>query len=53
MKAVLAQLNLLVGDLSGNAAKILDAALSAAAVKADLLLTSELSICSYQPEDLL
>ena len=53
MKAVIAQLNLLVGDLKGNAAKILDAALSAAAVNADLLLTSELSICSYQPEDLL
>ncbi len=53
MKAVIAQLNLLVGDLKGNAAKILDAALSADAVKADLLLTSELSICSYQPEDLL
>ena len=53
MKAVIAQLNLLVGDLTGNAAKILDAALSAAAVNADLLLTSELSICSYQPEDLL
>ena len=53
MKAVIAQLNLLVGDLKGNAAKILDAARSAAAVNADLLLTSELSICSYQPEDLL
>ena len=53
MKAVIAQLNLLVGDLKGNAAKILDAAKSAAAVNADLLLTPELSICSYQPEDLL
>jgi NAD+ synthase (glutamine-hydrolysing) len=53
MKAVIAQLNLMVGDLKGNAAKILDAAQSAAAVKADLLLTPELSICSYQPEDLL
>ena len=53
MKAVIAQLNLLVGDLAGNAAKILSAAESAAAVNADLLLTPELSICSYQPEDLL
>jgi NAD+ synthase (glutamine-hydrolysing) len=53
MKAVIAQLNLLVGDLRGNAAKILAAAESAAAVNADLLLTPELSICSYQPEDLL
>jgi NAD+ synthase (glutamine-hydrolysing) len=53
MKAVIAQLNLTVGDLKGNAAKILDAAKSAANVNADLLLTPELSICSYQPEDLL
>ena len=53
MKAVIAQLNLLVGDLKGNAAKILAAAESAAAVNADLLVTPELSICSYQPEDLL
>ena len=53
MKAVIAQLNLFVGDLKNNSAKILEAALSAYAVNADLLLTSELSICSYQPEDLL
>jgi NAD+ synthase (glutamine-hydrolysing) len=53
MKAVIAQLNLLVGDLKGNAAKIFDAAKAASAVNADLLLTPELSICSYQPEDLL
>ena len=53
MKTVIAQLNLTVGDLVGNAAKILDAADAAAAVSADLLLTPELAICSYQPEDLL
>ena len=53
MKAVIAQLNLTVGDLRGNADKILAAAQSAVAVGADLLLTPELSICSYQPEDLL
>jgi NAD+ synthase (glutamine-hydrolysing) len=53
MKIALAQLNLIVGDLSGNAKKILDAATSAAAANADLLVTPELSICGYPPEDLL
>jgi len=53
MKAVIAQLNLTVGDLPGNRARVLDAARSAAAVRADLLVTPELSICSYPPEDLL
>jgi NAD+ synthase (glutamine-hydrolysing) len=53
MKIALAQLNLIVGDIQGNARKISEAAASAAAAKADLLLTPELSICGYPPEDLL
>jgi NAD+ synthase (glutamine-hydrolysing) len=53
MKLVIAQLNLLVGGIDKNREKILDAAKSAAAVHADVLVTPELSICSYQPEDLL
>ncbi len=53
MKIVIAQLNLLVGGLSQNRVKIFEAAKSAATVNADVLLTPELSICSYQPEDLL
>jgi NAD+ synthase (glutamine-hydrolysing) len=53
MKIALAQLNLIVGDLSGNAKKIHEAAKSAHACGADLLLTPELSICGYPPEDLL
>lgn len=53
MKIVVAQLNLLVGGLAKNRQKIFDAASAAAAVHADLVLTPELSICSYQPEDLL
>ncbi len=53
MKFVIAQLNLLVGGITQNRAKILDAAKSAVAVEADVLITPELSICSYQPEDLL
>ncbi|MDT8992238.1 NAD+ synthase [Curvibacter sp. APW13] len=47
-----AQLNFVVGDLSGNAAKILDAARIAHADGIDLLLTPELSICGYAAEDL-
>jgi NAD+ synthase (glutamine-hydrolysing) len=53
MKLVIAQLNLLVGGLKQNREKIFEAAKSAIAVNADVLVTPELSICSYQPEDLL
>ena len=53
MKIAIAQINCTVGDLSANAAKILDAAERARALGADLLLTPELSICGYPPEDLL
>ena len=49
----LAQINCTVGDLAGNAAKILDAATKAKAQGADVLLTPELSLCGYPPEDLL
>jgi predicted amidohydrolase len=53
MKIAIAQLNCTVGDLPGNAAKILDAAERAKALGADLVLTPELSLCGYPPEDLL
>jgi NAD+ synthetase len=49
----LAQINCTVGDLAGNAAKILDAAVKAKVQGADVLLTPELSLCGYPPEDLL
>jgi len=49
----LAQLNTVVGDLSGNAAKILHAARQAHAQGADILLTPELALTGYPPEDLL
>jgi NAD+ synthase (glutamine-hydrolysing) len=52
MKLALAQLNLTVGDLKGNAAKILAAADEAKAAGANLLLTPEMAICGYAPEDL-
>jgi NAD+ synthase (glutamine-hydrolysing) len=53
MKIAIAQLNPLIGDISGNAQRILDAAQKAAASGARLLLTPELSLCGYPPKDLL
>jgi NAD+ synthase (glutamine-hydrolysing) len=53
MRIAIGQLNCTVGDLSGNARKILDYAGRAKAGGADLLLTPELSLCGYPPEDLL
>ncbi len=48
-----AQLNLTVGDLVGNASKIIAASRQAYAQGACLVITPELSICGYPPEDLL
>ena len=48
-----AQLNLVVGDLDGNEARILEAYDRAAAVDADLVAFPELAITGYPPEDLL
>ena len=52
LKLAIAQLNFVVGDLTGNARKIVDAARSAYQQGARLLLTPELSICGYAAEDL-
>ena len=51
-KICVAQLNLVVGDLSGNAEKIIACAHTAYAQGARLLLTPELAICGYAAEDL-
>ena len=48
-----AQLNFVVGDMLGNARKIIDFATRAHAEGARLVLTPELSICGYAAEDLL
>src|SRR6476619_7134528 len=48
-----AQLNVIVGDMAGNAQKIIAAARSAYEQGARLVLTPELSICGYPAEDLL
>jgi NAD+ synthase (glutamine-hydrolysing) len=54
VKVALAQVDLAVGDVSGNTAKILDYATRARDdVHADLVVFPELSICGYPPEDLL
>lgn len=47
-----AQLNFVVGDMPGNALKIIAAARDAHAQGAQLLLTPELAICGYAAEDL-
>ncbi|MBI4996441.1 MAG: NAD+ synthase [Rhodocyclales bacterium] len=53
LKIAVAQINCVVGDLAGNARRILAAAGEARAAGADLLLTPELALCGYPPEDLL
>ena len=52
MKIALAQLNPTVGDLSGNARLVLEAAQKVSG-QADLLVASELVISGYPPKDLL
>ena len=53
MKFLLAQINPVVGDLEGNAKKILYTASKASSISADLVLTPELSLLGYPPNDLL
>lgn len=53
LTVAVAQLNCVVGDLSGNARRILDAVARAKAAGADVVLTPELALCGYPPEDLL
>lgn len=48
----LAQLNPTVGDLPGNVAKLRDVANAAGESGANLIVTSELFLCGYPPEDL-
>ena len=53
LKVAIAQINCTVGDVAGNARRILAAAQNAHEQGADLLLTPELALCGYPPEDLL
>ena len=52
MKAGLAQLNTTVGDLQGNFAKIVAAYREAVGKGAEIVLTPELAITGYPPQDL-
>ena len=52
MKVAGAQLNLTVGDLEGNEARIAEAMEWAEAAGADVLLLPELAVTGYPPEDL-
>lgn len=53
MKLAIAQINCMLGDLAGNAAKILQYAEQARQQGVQLLLVPELGLCGYPPEDLL
>ena len=52
LKICVAQLDFVVGDLTGNSKKIIDLARSVYADGVRLLLTPELAICGYAAEDL-
>ena len=51
VKVALAQINATVGDLAGNTGRIVAAARRAYAQGARLVLTPELGLCGYPPED--
>ena len=53
MKIAISQINAVVGDIAGNAAKILEFSKRAQQQGASLMLTPELALCGYPPEDLL
>ncbi len=53
MKIALAQINPIVGDIAGNAAKMVECLTKAEAAGADLVVFSELSVVGYPPRDLL
>ena len=53
LSIAVAQLNFTVGDLAANAERIIRALEQARAAGADLLLTPELALSGYPPEDLL
>ena len=53
LRIAVAQFNATVGDLTGNVERILKYAADAKARGAQVLLTPELALCGYPPEDLL
>ncbi len=53
LRLAIAQINSTVGDLQGNARKIAEFAVRARDAGAQLMVTPELALCGYPPEDLL
>ena len=53
MKIAIAQINATVGDLGGNVTRLAEFAARARREGADLMVTPELALCGYPPEDLL
>ncbi|MFT6807589.1 MAG: NAD+ synthase (glutamine-hydrolyzing) [Saprospiraceae bacterium] len=53
MKIALAQLNYLIGDFSGNVAKIIEYISIARDQEADIICFGELAVCGYPPRDFL
>lgn len=53
MKIAIAQINFTVGDIAGNAAKIIKSTEKAKHAGADLIVTPELALSGYPPVDLL
>jgi NAD+ synthase (glutamine-hydrolysing) len=53
LQLCIAQLNFVVGDMPGNARKMIEAARTAYDQGARVLITTELAICGYAAEDLL
>ena len=53
MRVAIAQFNPVVGDLRGNAARLLTACFDAQLLHADLVVAPELAVCGYPPKDLL
>ena len=53
LRIALAQINVTVGDLEGNAARIIGAIREAESVGADVVAVPELALTGYPPEDLL
>ncbi|MCR8960063.1 NAD+ synthase [Variovorax sp. S2] len=53
LRITAAQLNYTIGDLRGNAARMIEAARNASAEEADLVVFSEMSLTAYYPADLL
>ena len=53
LRIAIAQLNCVLGDLAGNARRIAEMSSRARDAGADIVVTPELALCGYPPEDLL